>query len=122
MGYKMKLERICQYCGDAFIAQTVQTKYCSHRCNQRHYKEKKRMDKAILSNKETLTMQIKPIEYLNAKDFLTVREVATLLNCSVRTVYYQIEQGKIKATNLGERLTRIKRSDIDSLFKHDDSK
>jgi len=57
-----------------------------------------------------------PIEELKAKEFLTVREVARLLNCSLRTVYYYIEDGTIKAVNLGQRITRVKRSEIDKLF------
>jgi excisionase family DNA binding protein len=59
------------------------------------------------------------MEVLKAKEFLTVREVAQLLNCSVRSVYYQIEDGTIKATNLGQRLIRVKRSNIDNLFNGD---
>jgi excisionase family DNA binding protein len=53
---------------------------------------------------------------MKAKEFLTVREVARLLNCSVRSAYYYIESGTIKAVNLGQRITRVKRSEIDKLF------
>ena len=57
------------------------------------------------------------LKVLNEKEVLTVKEVATLLNCSVRSVYRYINSGHIKATNLGSRLTRVKRSDINVLFK-----
>ncbi|EKF55620.1 DNA-binding domain-containing protein [Galbibacter marinus] len=57
------------------------------------------------------------LKVLNEKEVLTVKEVATLLNCSVRSVYRHINNGTIKAVNLGHRLTRVKRSDIDDLFK-----
>jgi excisionase family DNA binding protein len=53
---------------------------------------------------------------VNSKDFLTIKEVAILLSCSIRTVYYYIENGSIQDTNLGIRLTRVKRSDVDKLF------
>ena len=117
MGYSMKLERICIFCNNSFIAQTTATKYCSKKCNSRHYKAKKRQEKINVSNKEVLAIKTKPIEILNAKDFLTVKEVATLLNCSVRAVYYQVKSGQIKSINLGQRMTRIKRSEIDKLFE-----
>jgi excisionase family DNA binding protein len=68
------------------------------------------------SNTETLRIKTMPIEELKAKEFLTVKNIATLLNCSIRSVYYNIENGKIKAINLGERIIRVKRSDIDKLF------
>lgn len=54
---------------------------------------------------------------LNEKEFLTVKEMAVLLSCSVKSIYRSIKDGQIKVTNLGDRLTRIKRSDIDDLFK-----
>ncbi|HVX01156.1 MAG TPA: helix-turn-helix domain-containing protein, partial [Candidatus Babeliaceae bacterium] len=56
------------------------------------------------------------IEEVKAKEFLTVKDVARLLNFSIRTTYRMIEQGNIKAVNLSERKTLIKRSDIDKLF------
>ncbi|WP_339728687.1 helix-turn-helix domain-containing protein [Maribacter stanieri] len=54
---------------------------------------------------------------LNQKEFLTVKETAILLSCSVKSIYRSINDGRIKVTNLGDRMTRIKRSDIDDLFK-----
>jgi len=57
------------------------------------------------------------IETIKTKEFLTVRDVATLLNCSVRSVYLYIESGNIKAVNLAERKTLVKRSEIDKLFE-----
>ena len=70
-----------------------------------------------LTNKETQRIKTQPIEELKAKEFLTVRDIATLLNCSVRSVYYYIESGTIRATNLGQRITRVKRSELDKLFE-----
>jgi len=60
---------------------------------------------------------MKPHEDLKAKEFLTVREVSKLLNCSIRTIYNYIDNGTIKAANLAKRITRVKRSEIDKLFE-----
>jgi excisionase family DNA binding protein len=68
------------------------------------------------SNSETIKTILHPIEQLKAKEFLTVSEVAQLLNCSIRSVYYYIDNGTISAVNLGQRMTRVKRSEIDKLF------
>jgi excisionase family DNA binding protein len=54
---------------------------------------------------------------LKAKEFLTVRNVATLLNSSIRTAYRLIQTGKIQAVNISERKTLVKRSEIDKLFE-----
>jgi excisionase family DNA binding protein len=69
-----------------------------------------------MSNKQTQQMIVRPIEQLKAKEFLTVRDVSALLNISLRTTYRLIEQGNIKAVNLSERKTLVKRSDIDRIF------
>ena len=117
MSSNIQVQRICQHCGTEFTARTTVTKYCSHRCGSAANKAKKRAEKVQKSNTETKQIKTKPIEELKAKEFLTVREVARLLNCSVRSAYYYIESGTIKAVNLGQRITRVKRSEIDKLFE-----
>jgi excisionase family DNA binding protein len=117
MSSNIKVQRICKHCGNEFTARTTTTQYCGNTCSKRAYKARLRAGKVDASNKETKQIKYKPIEELKAKEFLTVREVATLLNCSLRTVYYYIESGNIKAVNLGQRITRIKRSDLDKLFE-----
>ena len=117
MSSKIEVQRICQYCEQEFTARTTVTKYCSHKCASRAYKDRTRKKKVEKSNTETTRIKSQPIEQLKAKEFLTVREVAQLLNCSVRSAYYYIESGTISAVNLGQRMTRIKRSEIDKLFQ-----
>lgn len=117
MSSKIEVQRICQYCEQEFTARTTVTKYCSHKCSQRAYKARKRAEKVKQSNTETIQIKSQPIEQLKAKEFLTVREVAQLLNCSVRSAYYYIGNGTISAVNLGQRMTRVKRSEIDKLFQ-----
>jgi excisionase family DNA binding protein len=116
MSSNIEVQRICQHCSNEFTARTTTTAYCSHRCNSAAYKAKQRAEKIEASNEETQRIKNQPIEQLKAKEYLTVQDVAALLNCSVRSVYYFIENGTIKATNLGQRLTRVKRSELDKLF------
>ena len=117
MSSKIEVQRICQHCGNEFTARTTVTRFCSHRCASAAHKQKVRAGKIEQSNKQTQQVKTQPIEELKAKEFLTVREVARLLNCSVRSAYYYIESGTIKAVNLGQRITRVKRSEIDKLFE-----
>ena len=117
MSSKIEVQRICQHCGNEFTARTTVTRFCSHRCGSLAHKQKVRAGKVEESNKQTQQVKNRPIEELKAKEFLTVREVARLLNCSVRSAYYYIESGTIKAVNLGQRITRVKRSEIDKLFE-----
>lgn len=117
MSSKIEVQRICQHCGNEFTARTTVTRFCSHKCNKAAYKQKERAGKVETSNKQTRQIKTQPIEILKAKEFLTVRDVATLLNSSIRTVYRLIEQGNINAVNIAQRKTLVKRSDLDKLFK-----
>lgn len=117
MSSNIEVQRICQHCNGEFTAKTTVTKYCSYICSQHAYKARLRAGKVEKSNKEIQRIKSQPVEDLKAKEFLTVRNVARLLNCSVRSAYYYIENGTIKAVNLGQRTTRVKRSEIDKLFE-----
>ncbi|AWL09044.1 hypothetical protein HME7025_01181 [Aquirufa nivalisilvae] len=117
MSSNIEVQRICQHCSKGFTARTTVTRFCSHKCASAAHKQKLRAGKVEQSNKQTQQIKTQPIEELKAKEFLTVREVARLLNCSVRSAYYYIESGNIKAVNLGQRITRVKRSEIDKLFE-----
>lgn len=117
MSSNIRVQRICQQCGKEFTAKTTVTKFCGDDCAKRAYKARKRAEKVEASNEETLQTITRPIEELKAKEYLTAQDVAKLLGCSVRSVYYYIENGTIKATNLGQRLTRVKRSELDKLFE-----
>jgi excisionase family DNA binding protein len=117
MSSNIEVQRICQHCGKEFTARTTVTKNCSDKCSKKAYKARERVSKIEASNKQTQLIKTQPIELIKAKEFLTVREVALLLNCSLRSAYYYIETGTIKAVNLGQRITRVKRSEIDKLFE-----
>ena len=111
-------------CGIMFEAQKVSTLYCSHKCNSRHYKLKKKLERkevaeAALVQSQTFKPKVKAIDraMIKDKEFLTVKELAVLFGCSRATVYKLINTGKIKAKNIGEKQTYIKRSNIDKLFE-----
>lgn len=116
MSSNIKVQRVCQHCGKEFIARTTVTQYCGDDCAKRAYKARQRAAKVETSNTETQLIKAKPLERIKAKEFLTVRDVATLLNSSNRTVYRLIEQGNIKAVNISLRKTLVRRSEIDKLF------
>jgi excisionase family DNA binding protein len=116
MSSNIRINRLCQLCGKEFEARTTVTKTCSDNCAKRLYKVRKRSDKIDQSNRMTQALKLKPIEELKAKEFLTVKDLSTLLNCSIRTAYYLISNGNIKAVNIAKRKTLVKRSEIDKLF------
>lgn len=117
MSSNIKVERVCEYCSSEFTAQTTTTRYCSKKCNTAHYKAKARAKKISQSNTETKRIRNKPIQDIQAKEFLTVKDVSILLDCSTRSVYRLIENKTLNAVNLAQRITRINRYDVDYLLR-----
>jgi len=118
MSTNIKVQRICQYCGKEFTAKTTATKYCSHTCNSRHYKQKVKGVKIEKSDSETLKIKGSSIIDVKVKDILTVRDVAILLSCSVRTAYRLVNNGTIAGVNLAERMTRISKNELHKILEN----
>lgn len=115
MSTNIRVQRICEHCGNEFIAKTTRTKYCSHKCNSRAYKAKQKKEKIKTSNRETQKVIKQPFEELKTKEFLSINEVCQLIGISRRTVYRMIERGELNKTKIGTR-SIFKRSDLDNLF------
>lgn len=117
MASNIKVQRICQYCGNEFTARTTVTQYCSDTCAKRGYKARKRAEKIEKSEAETQETKARPVSDIKAKEFLSVRDAAKLIGCSRQTVYSIINSGRLNAVNLKEKKTIIRRVDIDKLFE-----
>ena len=117
MSSNITIQRICQQCGNEFTAKTTTTKYCSMICNRKGYKAKIKNDKIEKSDNEVKVIKAKPMDELKAKEFLSVRDIATMLGSSRMAVYKMINSGRLHGVNLSERKTVIRRIDFDKMFE-----
>ncbi|MEG2103120.1 MAG: helix-turn-helix domain-containing protein [Flavobacterium sp.] len=117
MGFsKLKIPRVCEQCSKPFEAKTVMTRFCSISCNNKAIKERKKLEKEKIE-KETLLQKYKnKIVEVQCREFISVAEAVTMFGLSKDTVHRYIKRGIIKGVNVGERLTRVKRSDLEELF------
>ena len=113
MSSNIRIERICEWCGKQFTAQTTVTRFCSKRCSEHAYKERLRQKKISLSNQET-AQNSREKESRN-KEFLTPSETARYLGVGRTYIYDCINRGKIKITRIG-RKTLISKADIQAMF------
>lgn len=113
MSSNIKIERICEWCGNRFMAQTTVTRFCSKRCSEHSYKERMRQKKMALSNMETSQCNLD--RKSKDKDFLTPTETAQYLGVGRTYIYDCINRGKIKMTRIG-RKTLISKADIQAMF------
>lgn len=110
MASNIRVNKVCKFCGKEFIARMTTTRFCTQVCASKAYYERVRAERINKKNKKV------SIEEINQKQILTVPETARLLKCSNKTIYRLIEKGNLKAGNLSDRMTRIKRSEIDSIL------
>jgi excisionase family DNA binding protein len=115
MSSNIKVQRICQFCGNQFTAKTTVTRYCSDPCRKSAYKASVMGVKIESSNKETNRIKNQPIEVLNAKAFLSIAETCKLVGISRRTVYRMIDRGELNIGKAGKR-SIIRRSDLELLL------
>ena len=113
MSSNIRIERICEWCGKQFTAQTTVTRFCSKRCSEHAYKERLRQKKISLSNQET-AQNSREKESRN-KEFLTPSETARYLGVGRTYIYDSINRGKIKVTRIG-RKTLISKAGIQAMF------
>ena len=113
MSSNIKIERICEWCGNRFMAQTTVTRFCSKRCSEHSYKERMRQKKMALSNMETSQCNLD--RKSRDKDFLTPTETAQYLSVCRTYIYDSINRGRIKVTRIG-RKTLISKADIHAMF------
>lgn len=102
-------DKICQYCGNQFVAQKSSTKYCSHRCANLADKASKRTQKQLQKQQQAKESSRQD---LLKKNYLSLTEAAQLLHISRNTLYTLIKTHGITIQRLTSRTVRIAQDDL----------
>lgn len=116
MSSNIRLKKVCQHCGQPFIAKTTVTKFCSDDCAKRNYKKRQkqqRVTKAILETNDQLQNShvstsskkraIPPIERLN-RDWINIRDLSELSGIGERTLFRLIKEPAFPKLKVGRKL------------------
>ena len=107
---KLKIPKTCEYCGKQFEAKTVMTRFCSKKCT----------DDAANAKKKNVRKEVRQQELIaqipSNRPYISIAEAVLLFGISRDTIYRLVRMGKIPAINLGERLTRISRTHLETMF------
>jgi len=116
MSSNIKIQKICEFCGHEFTARTLVTRFCSQKCNSRHYKQVAREEKRRALEKTEIVAE-KPLDVLRnvSQEYFEVDEAAAIMRISRRTLYRLITLKKIKKKKMLSR-TVILKEDIKSFF------
>ena len=81
MGNKVRIERICEFCGKTFIAKTCKTRFCCKACNDKYYKELIRSDRYNAVTKEVkeekkkrIRLAVDELEVIQAREFISLKQ------------------------------------------------
>lgn len=110
MSSNMKLVKICEFCKKEFVARTTATQCCSDSCAKRFYKLKKRNEaihqaelKTEIKRKPQAFIGEEQIRMVQAKQWLTLKEAALLLNVSPLTLRRWTLAGKMVSQKIGKK-------------------
>ena len=120
MSSNIRVQKICEICGNDFTARTTVTRFCSHKCSSKAYKlrlKNNKINKVINKTNQQKILSLTELnhEAIKTKDFLSIKEAYTLIGVSERTFYRILKAGTIRFAKIGSR-TIIKRTEIDKLF------
>jgi len=106
MSSNIKISRICDFCGNAFLARTTVTRFCSKPCNSRFYKKEIRDKKLLKSLQETHEKLKTPksTEVGSNRQLLNIGETCQLLGISRTTLWRLIKKERIKTIMIGRRV------------------
>ena len=110
MSSNIRLVKICESCQKEFVAKTTVTQCCSDACAKRFYKLKKK-NEAICQAKLKTEIKRRPQAFINeeqiravqAKQWLTLKEAALLLNVSPLTLRRWTLAGKMVSQKIGKK-------------------
>lgn len=100
MSSNLKITKTCEWCGKEFIARTTSTSYCSHRCSNLAYKERKRQKKLQDFHEEYARTKPGGTAEIEKQEFLTSIQLSRLLGMCRASIYNYISAGVIKTLRL----------------------
>ena len=107
---KFQIERKCELCGETFLAKTITSRYCSIQCSRSAYSQKKREEKLEELRREKAAKVPKDQPYLSISDAIALYDVCR------DTLYRLVRSKALRSYNLGKRMTRICREDLERNF------
>ena len=110
MSSNLRIIKVCAFCKQEFIAKKTTTETCSDPCAKRLYKFKQK-EKAIQLVQVETVVKREPkafitegeIKAIQAKEWLTLKEAALLLNVSPLTLRRWVLSGKVTSKKVGRK-------------------
>lgn len=119
MTSKFEYKKVCQFCGNEFVAQKSTTKYCSASCANRGHKAEKRQERLQV---ESEAIKERRRQNLLAQENLSLTDAAALLDISRPTLYKLLQDKEIELLRISKRTIRVKKTDLLNLYHNQPTK
>lgn len=125
MSSNLRIVKICAYCKQEFIARKTTTETCSDPCAKRLYKIKQRGKavqgvgvETVVKREAKAFITEDEVKAIQAKEWLTLKEAALLLNVSPLTLRRWTLAGKLQSKKVGRKhlFKRKERCDLGFVF------
>jgi len=110
MSSNLRIIKVCEFCKQEFIARKTTSQTCSDSCAKRLYKLRQR-EKAIIRAEVETMVKRKPerfvteeqVRVIQAKEWLTLKEAALLLNVTPLTFRRWVLAGRVRSEKVGRK-------------------
>ena len=105
----MRIQRKCEFCGKTFAIRSGNQRYCSESCAEsaKIAKKKRRTD---------FINAVEPLIDLQHQEYFSFSQAAILMGCTRQYIYKLVAQGRLPASRLSNRMSIVRRKDIEKLL------
>ena len=93
-----------------FLIKTLDSYYCCKKCSDAAYAKKQRTE----AREKKLALIAKSVP--KVREFISVREAVAIYGVERGTLYLMIHRGEIPSINIGTKMTRLNRKDLEKAF------
>ncbi len=105
----MKTIRKCKFCGKEFVARNGMQRFCCEECQTMAEKARKKRQQDFMN-------AVEPVIDLQCQEYLTFSKAALLMGCSRQYVYKLVNEGKLAASRISNRMAFIRKADIEKML------
>lgn len=100
----MRKTRKCAFCGKEFTCNSGSQRYCSEHCAEAAKAQRKKRQQDFLK-------AVQPVIDIASQEYLTFSKAAILMGCSRQYVYKLVNEGKLPASRISNRMAFIRKAD-----------
>jgi len=105
----MRKTRKCAFCGKELTCNSGSQRYCSEYCAEAAKAQRKKRQQDFLK-------AVQPVIDIASQEYLTFSKAAILMGCSRQYVYKLVNEGKLPASRISNRMAFIRKADIEKML------